>query len=78
MRFAPMKGRCAMDQDQYDEIERMKQQLDLEYEEVRFRLQAILNYRGLNVPGNVRIAALRRAQNMREFLDDLVDGLTKK
>lgn len=67
-----------MDRAQYEEIERMKQQLDLEYEEVRFRLHAILNYHRLNVPGNVRIAALKRAQDMREFLDELVDGLTKK
>lgn len=59
----------------YDEIDRMKQQLAFEYEDLNYRMQNILNYRNLKVPGNVRVAALDRALRMREFLDEVVKQL---
>lgn len=55
------RKRGDVNQDQYDEIERMKRQLDIEYDGLSERLQGILNYHGLSIPGPTRVAALRRA-----------------
>lgn len=65
-----------MEESKYEEIARMTTQLDLEYEQLRDRLQGILNYRNFKVPGNVRLAALRRAKETREFLDELIRELS--
>lgn len=64
-----------MEQNKYDELARMQVQLNMEYEQVSERLQGILNYRNGRVPGNVRLAALRRAKDMRDFLNELVAEL---
>ena len=64
-----------MEREKYEELARMQIQLNMEYESVSERLQGILNYCNFKVPGNVRLAALRRAKNMREFLDQLIAEL---
>lgn len=64
-----------MERKTYEEIVRMQRQFELESEQLLEKLQAIQNYRTMRVPGNVRVAALRRAKETRTFLDGLIEEL---
>ena len=64
-----------MDRDTYEEIVRMQRQFELESEQLLEKLQAVQNYHNMRVPGNVRLAALRRAKETRTFLDGLIEEL---
>lgn len=68
-----------MDQAGFEEVERMMRQLDMEYEQLHDRLQAIWNYHNAKfLPGKVRAAAVRRAENMKTFAEQMIAELNKK